>query len=277
MIAIPEFDGKWVELANRAIFRIGGPDRVRYLNGQVTNDVSGPLEEKSVGACLCSLKGKVEFLVWISASGDDLILDGQLDQREDLAARLDRYLIADDCEIDDITDEYTIIHHFSQEMPGVPSNRVHLEGFDFLKLKSAISELSGEEISLAEFERAQSLSGVPMAPWEITGNEFPAELRIDSWTVDFNKGCYLGQEVISRIKSVGKVKRELTLVFAESNLPQDSLVRTEAGRTGKIIRQIEAGAEKKYVAFCLLGAQPKSTLGNDFQPVTELSMERSLG
>jgi hypothetical protein len=99
--------GRWFPLVERAIFRLTGPDRVRYLNGQVTNDVAGPLDQKAIAACLCNIKGRVEALVHISADGDSLIVDGELAQREAIHARLERYLIADDCEIHDETGHYS--------------------------------------------------------------------------------------------------------------------------------------------------------------------------
>jgi len=250
--------GSWVHLKNRAIFRISGPDRVRYLNGQVTNDVAGPLDKRAIGACLCSLKGKVEFLVWISEMGDYLILDGQIDQREELAMRLDRYLIADDCEITDITDELLLVHHFDPTAGGVQSRRSNQEGYDLFMKAGDPPVTSGPEITPEDFAIQQALAVIPEYPTEITGNEFPAELGIDQWSVDFHKGCYLGQEVISRIKSVGKVKRSLILGRAETQLQQDSKVRTEAGAKGCVTRLIRANEEKISLALCLINEAPQS-------------------
>ena len=253
---IPE--GSWVRLKNRALFRISGPDRVRFLNGQVTNDVAGPLHEEAIAACLCSLKGKVEFLVWISALGDDLFLDGQIDQREELAARLDRYLIADDCEINDVTEGIDLIHHFDPNLAGVQSRRSDQKGFD-LYLNSEASPLKPTaEIPLEDFATRQALALIPEYPNEITGNEFPAELGLDQWAVDFHKGCYLGQEVISRIKSIGKVKRSLILAHAETQLQQDSKVRTDTGAEGRVTRLIRANKKKKSLYICLIKATPES-------------------
>lgn len=250
-------EGGWLHLKNRAIFKISGPDRVRFLNGQVTNDVAGPLDKKVIGACLCSLKGKVEFLVWISANEEALFVDGQLDQREELAERLDRYLIADDCEISDVTDEAILIHHFDPGLEGIRSLRTEEEGFD-LYLKRGESTPSAEaEIPLEDFATRQALALIPEYPTEITGSEFPAELGIDKWAVDFHKGCYLGQEVISRIKSVGKVKRSLILAHAETPLTQDSKVRTGAGREGRVTRLIRADKEKNPLYICFVKEAPE--------------------
>lgn len=249
-------EGTWVRLNNRALFRITGPDRVRYLNGQVSNDVAGPLHETAVAACVCSLKGKVEFLVWISAIDDVLYLDGQLDQREELEARLDRYLIADDCTITDVTEEMELIHLLNDSDVGVSSQRIGIAGRDLLQKQGEAALDPEKEMNLSDFEHLQALAKVPAAPWEISGGEFPAELGIANWAVDFHKGCYLGQEVISRIKSVGKVKRHLALVSAESELRQDSKVRTEGGREGRITRGLKKNEGGKHLALCLLKGTP---------------------
>ncbi len=250
--------GRWIELKDRAIFRITGRDRVRYLNGQVSNDVAGPLQEKAIAACLCSLKGKVEFLVWISAGEDCLFVDGQLNQREALFERLDRYLIADDCEIEDVTDDWSLVHHFTDPGDGIPSRRTAWVGYD-LYLQAEFPFAKETEIDADVFAESQWRALIPAFPWEITGNEFPAELGIADWTVDFHKGCYLGQEVISRIKSVGKVKRGLILASAETPFERDSIVRTEEGFTGRVTRPLHGGDEKKFYGFCLVNTVLKNT------------------
>lgn len=205
-------EGTWTPLTERAVFRLTGPDRVRYLNGQVSNNVSKDLETEAIAACLCTLKGKVEALVWISSDGDSLIIDGELSQREQLFTRLDRYLIADDCELHDLTGEISLIHHFSATAPGITSRRSLTKGKDlWIKKDDAPPFSEDKRITSEAFEQSQLLAKIPKAGLEITANEFPAELGLDSWAVDFHKGCYLGQEVISRIESVGRAKRSLLL------------------------------------------------------------------
>ena len=220
--------GNWIPLETRAVFRLTGPDRVRYLNGQISNDVAQNLEANAIAACVCTLKGKVEALVWISSDGDSLIIDGELSQREELFARLDRYLIADDCELIDITGELTLIHHFDEPAPGIPSKRTLTVGKD-LWIPKPDSHPFDEKLRLNPdtFEFAQLLAKIPTAGCEITANEFPAELGIDTWAVNFHKGCYLGQEVISRIKSVGRVKRTLHLATATEFVPAGTEVTAE--------------------------------------------------
>ncbi|MDF1740428.1 MAG: hypothetical protein P1U86_14810 [Verrucomicrobiales bacterium] len=231
--APPVKEGNWIPLTDRAVFRITGPDRVRYLNGQVSNNVSKNLEAESIAACVCTLKGKVEALVWISSDGESLIIDGELNQREQLFNRLDRYLIADDCELHDITGQLSLIHHFSASGPGVTSRRALTTGKDLWIKEGETPPFSEDKrITSEAFEHSQLLAKIPKAGFEITANEFPAELGLDRWAVDFHKGCYLGQEVISRIESVGRARRSLLLSTSTEPVQQDEAVTGQVGETG---------------------------------------------
>lgn len=265
----PELNGRWFPLANRAVFRLTGPDRIRFLNGQVTNDVSGPIDRESVAACLCSIKGKVEALVWISAVGDTLILDGELKQREVIHARLERYLIADDCEITDETGGTRIFHHFIEGVPGVGSRRLAVPGRDlFLKATDDIPFDPGQKVTEEEWNHLRLLAAIPEAGYEITGEEFPAELGLDALAVNFHKGCYLGQEIISRIESVGRIRRHLRVIETDAPLPVGSAVENVLGETGVTTRETVGTGEKHFLAMALFKsvANPTQSIGN--QPIT---------
>ncbi|NRB74374.1 MAG: folate-binding protein YgfZ [Verrucomicrobiales bacterium] len=262
--------GKWIPLTNRAVFRIKGPDRVRFLNGQVTNDVSKNLNEKAVAACLCALKGKVEALLWISASEDSLILDGELSQREAIFNRLDRYLIADDCEIVDETERMKLVHHFIDGQPGVVSIRVGKVGKDLWVQADALSSdfVDADQISPTEFTAAGILACVPRAGYEISGETFPAELGLDRWAVDFHKGCYLGQEIVSRIESVGRVKRVLRPIMAKTPTEIGENVTNSLEETGKITGPFELVSENYYVGLGLFSAPEDCAELAEFEAVS---------
>lgn len=221
----PAKEGAWVHWEDRAVFSLSGPDRVRYLNGQVSNNVSQDLSNKTIAACLCSLKGKVDALVFITEREDKLFIDGELRQREFLAERLDRYLIADDCELEDITGEWTLFHRLHQTQESRSSQRLGIQGEDlWLPRGDNPGWPENLEMTRSEFELLKIRSLYPESDKVITGNEFPSELGLDRWAVDFHKGCYLGQEIVSRIESVGRTKRELVCFSADEALSEGQKV-----------------------------------------------------
>jgi len=269
MIATPPLSGRWFPLEDRAIFRLTGPDRVRYLNGQVTNDVSGPLDREAVAACLCNIKGRVEALVWISADHESLVLDGEHAQRESIHARLERYLIADDCEISDESDSLRLIHHFIEGGPGVKCQRLGELGYDLL-LEAGDPTPFPPSLLISPVERAisQLLALIPESGHEIKAEEFPAELVLDELAVSFHKGCYLGQEIISRIESVGKVKRRLRLIESQVALTQGVPVENSMGESGITTRPTLSLGEKSHCGMAIFRISPNGPELPKNKPVT---------
>lgn len=245
--------GRWRDLGDRALFRFTGPDRVRYLNGQLTNQIDGPPERGVVPACLCTVKGKVEALVWVRADGDSLLLDGESRQRSALRARLEKYLIADDCEIEEVTDRYRILHHFRGETAGgVEARRSRFPGRDLVLRRGVPSPFSDSDlIPDAEWEYEEILARLPGSGREIDGESFPAELGLDRWAVDFHKGCYLGQEIVSRLRSVGRVKRSLRVVVANRPLVQGEEIALPCGACGRVTRPSVMDPEGRSISLAL--------------------------
>ncbi|AWT60025.1 MAG: tRNA-modifying protein YgfZ [Candidatus Moanabacter tarae] len=107
------------------------------------------------------------------------------------------------------------------------SRRSRSKSLDFLVPEESISELEGKVdeylaqtgghwASENELHTERIVSGIPWIPIEIGPNEFPQEGSLESDSVSFTKGCYLGQEVMARIFSRGAVKRGLYRVFSEN-------------------------------------------------------------
>lgn len=103
--------GAWVDLSSRAKWRLTGADRVRYLNGQVTNDVRNARADTALHACVTNVKGRIEGDIYLHAEGENLVFDAPADLRETLGIRLERYIIADDAVLEDITDDWQLWHH----------------------------------------------------------------------------------------------------------------------------------------------------------------------
>jgi folate-binding protein YgfZ len=206
-----------IDLSTRAKFRLTGADRERYLNGQVSNQVSRATAEAAVEACVCNVKGKLDGVIHITRSDDGgaFWIDAPAELRESLFARLSRYIIADDCELEDVTEEWGLIHALG-DGPGVPgargraSDRYGVPGRDFWLEPSAVPPAEAE----AEAEDLRIRHGVPRWGAELTPDTLPAEAGLDRRAVDFHKGCYLGQEVVSRLESVGRVNRVLALLWS---------------------------------------------------------------
>ena len=215
-------EGGWLNLSSRAKWRLSGPDRVRYLNGQVTQDVRPADARRARHACVTNAKGRIEGDVYFHASpdGDSLLIDAPAGLRESLGARLGRYLIADDAELEDVSDDWQLWHRFGPdlEQDGLQANRLACDGRDFW-LPAGAPAPAADPLTDEEAETLRILRAVPASPQELNGEAFPQEAGLEAEVMSFGKGCYVGQEVLSRIKSTGRMPRELGVWTADSGEP----------------------------------------------------------
>ncbi len=202
-----------------------GPDAVRFLNGQITQDVRRVAGGKiSLPSCVTDAKGKLQFRVTVTEAPDGALwIAGLAGQAEQLEARLTRYLIADDVETADLTNTYSL-SHFTGLMPEPPpgviardSNRYGLAGTDWwIPAGQAIDfPLLGSD----ELESLRIANGIPAWGSELVGGLLPPEALLEETDISYHKGCYIGQEVISRIKSAGKVNKRLTRLIFDARAP----------------------------------------------------------
>ena len=114
----------FLDLSERAKFQITGTDRVRFLNGQITNDLRKATEKVAIEACVLNAKGKMNAHIFVSALAECFSVDAEQELRETLRTRLERYVIADDVQIEDVTDQFSLFHVLSEESPTLDHGRI---------------------------------------------------------------------------------------------------------------------------------------------------------
>lgn len=239
--------GVAVNLSSRAKFRLTGSDRVRYLNGQVTNDVRRVKADATLYACVTDAKGRIVGDVFVHAMEDTLLLDAEPGLRETLGMRLERYIVADDVELTDVTEEWQLWHVFgtSDYSNGMRSNRFGVEGVDlWLPAGSAPPTFGSLPIlNEADLETWRILQKVPRWPHELNAETFPPEAGLETRAMDFTKGCYIGQEILSRIKTTGKMPRELVAFESETpvNAGDEILADKPVGTVTSVATHPETG------------------------------------
>ncbi|MFD0892304.1 hypothetical protein KBB96_12815 [Luteolibacter ambystomatis] len=253
-----------LELPAPVLLEVRGPDGSRYLNGQVTQDVrlAGDAT-KSLHACVTDAKGKLQFRVAIHGRpGGVLRVSCDHEGADGLLMRLDRYLIADDAEIVDISEEWKRIHVTGGEAPvcegnayAVAINRISVPGWDvWIPCGESHPAENLPAWSSDETEAARIAAGIPAWGKELEAGMLPPEAGLDRTDISYAKGCYIGQEVISRIKSAGKVNRRLTkLVVPESVacVAGDALLTAEGTEAGVItsVSPIVANARRVLLGY----------------------------
>jgi tRNA-modifying protein YgfZ len=221
--------GGIADLSDRVKLRLTGADRVRYLNGQVTANVQKLRAGQTAPACVTTAKGRLCAEIVISVAEDALYIDAEAVLRESLPARLERYIVADDAVLADVSAEFQLLHFIPPANEPIESvlrtgfgrhehrraRRFGRDGVDFLLPASDATELlptlTGEHPPLDEslLETLRIEAGVPRWGRELDENTLPPEAGLERTHIDYDKGCYIGQEVISRLKSIGHVNRRL--------------------------------------------------------------------
>ncbi|MDQ5978481.1 MAG: tRNA-modifying protein YgfZ [Verrucomicrobiota bacterium] len=249
-----------------AVLRIRGPDANSYLQGQFTQDVNAQ-NGRSYGLWL-DQKGRVlaDGHVLRQADRDFLVVSFSLPAAQ-LLARLEAYLIADEVELADETGAWTGILLWGEEastrpLPagvlGFPSRRAGAGSVQWLmpanRLEAVVAELNkisaeARDPRTAELERLRQ--GVPAVPADIGPRDLPNEGGLDDVAISYTKGCYLGQEVMARLKNLGQVRRRLHLVRGKGAPPAPGTALHQGGNQVGELRSAVSDGEG-FLAMAML-------------------------
>jgi tRNA-modifying protein YgfZ len=207
----------WLDLSARSRLLIKGADRKRFLHGQVTNDVNKLAVGQGCYAGIVNAKGKIESDVFIWCLEDALLLDFEPGFTQKIVARLDKYVIADDVQIEDASGAYAM---FTVQGPDAtppahigghifPNARGTTKGFDvFIPVANKI-DLQGKHCMQEALDIVRIESGLPRFGVDMDESNLAPETGIEGRAISYAKGCYIGQEVISRIRTYGQVAKAL--------------------------------------------------------------------
>ena len=263
--------GALFDLSSRVKLRMGGADALRFLNGQITNDLRKATAAATIQASVLNAKGKVNANVFVSVDGDSFLLDADPEVREELPLRLEKYIIADDVQIEDVSDRFGLFHVTGGTKPAIQSERIiqtirfGCSGWDIwterAKQESIHGELSAAFVpcdeECAEVFRIER--GIPRWGRELTDQIIPTEANMETASIDYSKGCYIGQEVISRIKMSGQTNKRLCGLISLSDAPLRAEMRlvpadgeqkdigwiTSAARSPRLEKEIALGFVKR--------------------------------
>jgi folate-binding protein YgfZ len=251
-----------IDLTDRVRLRFTGADRLRFLNGQLTNDLRRLEPGRAMAACALTAKGKLCADVRVALDGEGIRVDADGALAEGLVARFERYIIADDVAVEEMSGVTRQFHLVGVEAVegGVAAVRYGVPGFDLvvgLEEGAALWEEWSGRVPVLGPEAAERLRverGVPRWGFELGEETLPAEAGLDAVAVDFHKGCYLGQEVVSRIKSVGHVNRRLAGFVAGAPGGAFAAGAELAGAGGEIAGRLTSVAGELGLGFLKRGA-----------------------
>jgi len=229
----------------RALVSLTGEDRVRWLNGMVTNNVRDLAADQGVYAFLLNPQGKIQADLYAFNQGESLLVEAERGQVETILQIFDRYIIMDDVEVENLTGKFQVIGVAGSKSesvlagaglqvsglqplqiadaewngakltvirgdnPCVPNYELLVPEKDADPLWKGLLQAGAQEVQEQALEGFRIACGIPKFGVDIRQRDLPQETGQDR-ALNFSKGCYIGQEIVERIRSRGAVHRVFT-------------------------------------------------------------------
>lgn len=211
------------ELEDRGVVAVGGPEARAFLQNLLTSDLDHVGGGAGGYGALLSPQGKilVDFLIF--PDGDGFLLDVAKSQVAALLGKLKLYRLRAKVELADRSDTHRVVAVWDGDRPaadGVTIADPRLAGLGFRAIRPATAD-GGDPGDAAAYHHHRIALGVPEGGRDFTfGDSFPHDANLDQLGgVAFDKGCYVGQEIVSRMEHRGTARRRIVQVAAEASPP----------------------------------------------------------
>jgi tRNA-modifying protein YgfZ len=237
-------ENKIALLPDRGVVSVTGADAAKLLQGVITNDMDLITEQGALHAGLLSPQGKILFEFFVVPTPDGFLLETARAKAGELGERLKMYRLRADADIRDVSPDYTVgaIWGGAEYTPRgdgpaplwFADPRLPALGHRELATLRSDWALYAEDADSAtqdEYHAHRIVLGVPEGGKDYAfGDAFPHEALFDQLNgVSFEKGCYVGQEIVSRMQNRGTARRRIVPVVAEVALPASGAAITAAG------------------------------------------------
>ncbi len=262
------------DLGWRTKVAITGSDRVRWLNGMVTNNVRDLAVGHGAYAFLLNPQGHILGDLYVYNRGDSLLADTDHSQLERVLSIFDKYIIMDDVEVANVSDKLTAIGIAGPrarevlrgagfevpeleplqfvdltwqqigltlvrcDNPSVESFELWLGPANVTSLWDALVKANARPVGTSALDLLRIAAGIPRYGQDIRERDLPQETE-QHRALHFTKGCYIGQEIVERIRSRGSVHRKFTGFEMDGPLPAPG---TKIQVDGKDVGEITSAA-----------------------------------
>ncbi len=271
----------WIDLSTRGRILARGRDRARLLHNISTNEVKKMMPGAGCYAFLLNPQGRIQADLNLFCFADRFLIDTEPELREKVHQHIRRYIIADQVELEDATASTGCLAVEGPEAPallaglGAPlpdSDFTHAEWDgrtvarvsatgqpgarifcaspeDARELAARLATAGALQASAAEARIVRIENGKPRFGDDIRDTSLPQETQ-QMHGVAFNKGCYIGQEIVERIRAQGHVNRKLVRLELEGGAPPEPGAKTTfEGNEAEITSAIVSPASGRVVAL----------------------------
>lgn len=263
-------NARWLDVSTRGKIRVTGDDRARLLHAMSTNHIQQLQPGQGCYAFFLSAVGRILGDAYILCRPDHFLLDTEPETREKLLQHIDKYIIADDAYVEDVTpnlkslaidgpDAPALLEKLGAPVPAenyanadwgsrlvVRTDFTGDTGFFLLapiaEAEALVAEVTGAGAAAAtaeDFRLTQLENGKPRYGEDIT-ERFLAQEANQPHALHFSKGCYVGQEIVERVRSRAQIHRVLRAVEIAAETPPPPRTKLQSG--GKDVAEITSAA-----------------------------------
>jgi tRNA-modifying protein YgfZ len=256
-------------LADRGVVRVTGADAEKLLQGIVSNDMELLASQPAIHAALLTPQGKILFDFFVVRAADGFLLEVARDKAVDLAKRLSLYKLRAKVDIQDASEDYRVL-----ALWGSPSGREEITDTvsfadprlpalgsrilaDTRSARGKVAAADALDAAPEDYHAHRIALGVPEGGKDyVLGDTFPHEADLDQLGgVSFSKGCFVGQEVVSRMQNRGSVRKRVVPIEGEGPLASGAEVKagtaaigtvgSVSGRSALALLRLDRAAEAK--------------------------------
>ena len=276
-----------VDRSDRGHLLVTGSDRARFLHGMLSNTVEGLESGAGNYATMTTPRGQTLSDVWVYHRAEGFLLETEPGLQAKLTASLDKYLIADDVHITDVTgiqatlglhgpgsraliarvlgevssdlaDCHTVVRGLgradvsvtARSYSGEPGYDLRIEAVNALRLWNVLTAAGARPVGTRAMEALRIESGIPRYGVDVDERVVPLEAGLHH-AVDFTKGCFIGQETIAKMHNLGKPRRYLVGLCLEADTvpPPETPLRDGEKQIGWTTSSVRSPALGRVVSL----------------------------
>jgi len=246
----------------RGLIAVWGKEAAQFLNGLITNDVAKLEDKEQMLAAFPNAQGRLLAQVRVLRQGDKFLFETEEATHEKVFKNLFRFTFAGDFFAEDLSDNFRYFE--------VTNHKLQITNTGFIEFQNSfgknvfipndaaesfLNEIKNEnasEISDELYEVLRIENGVPLYGVDVDETTIVPELGIDE-LISYQKGCYIGQEIIARIHFRGHIAKQLTgLILENKAKPNDELKSLDGKNAGKITSVTFSPKLEKYIALAFV-------------------------
>ena len=260
----------WLDLRARGRIVARGRDRARFLHNVTSNEVKTMTPGAVAYAFLLTPQGRIQADLWLVCYEDHFLIDTLPELREKVRTHILKYKVADQVELEDVTESTAAIGVEGPEAAGVgpggypitetgqPGYRIYCAASE---MDAIVAGLAAPQASEEEARVVRIENGKPRFGEDIRETSLVQETQ-QMHAVSFTKGCYLGQEIVERVRAQGHVNKKLVRLEIDAGevIPAGTKLTADGAEVGEVTSSVVSPRSGKVAAMAYVRT-PKSDAG----------------